>query len=345
MEHRRFFSALLAALLGVACVIGALGESQAILHWDEEKTVTTKRVLAEIAEHPGLSKLVFGKPAVKREVIDAVREAYPELELEYTFSLCGKGVRSTAERTVLFPKTFKKFDDFLKALTYLPNLRELTAFHIAFTFDQLETLKERFPSLHMSCRVYLGGPSVRTTATAFSTKHSYHSTRYNEHDFRALKYVDNLLALDIGHNAVQNLDFLTDLPNLRILILADNQISDISPIAQLKDLVYLELFKNPIEDISPLAGLTNLIDLNMTFCKISDATPLLGLSKLNRLFLTENPLSQEQQDMLLENFPGCKIDFTSNDAPTAGGWRQGHPRYLEIVKIFNSGRYKEFKGQ
>jgi Leucine-rich repeat (LRR) protein len=73
-----------------------------------------------------------------------------------------------------------------------------------------------------------------------------------------LKYLKNLKYLDVGHNAIDDLSFLYDLPELRILIVADNYvtdyITDLTPIASLKHLQYLEVFTNNITDLSPLSG-------------------------------------------------------------------------------------------
>ena len=102
---------------------------------------------------------------------------------------------------------------------------------------------------------------LRLEANKPATLHNDTSAKHNSEDFSVLKYCWNLMALDVGHNNVTNLDFLYDLPNLRILIVACNTIEDITPIASLKHLEYLELFKNRILDISPLEGLDHLMDL------------------------------------------------------------------------------------
>ena len=341
---RRLLSLCLAVLFLV--LHAAWAEETAVTHLELNKKRDyneAKQVVAALAKYPNLQSVTFGDVGIKASVLNAIREAFPHLDLEYTFLLCEKRVRSTATSVNLYPHKYKRFESFLKELAYLPNLRELTAFHLAFTYEQMAELQNRFPELKVNARVHLGGGIARTTATAFSTRHSYHSTRYTEQDFMGVAFCEDLLALDIGHNTVENLDFLKYLPNLKILILADNQITDISPIAQLKDLEYLELFENPIEDISPLAGLEKLIDLNMAFCSISDASPLLQMPNLQRLYLAKNPLSAQQQEMLLAHFPGCDIDFHSTISPTAGGWRQKHPRYLQIVDIFTKGQYRELR--
>ena len=99
----------------------------------------------------------------------------------------------------------------------------------------------------------------------------------------------------MGHNAIDDLSFLYDLPELRILIVADNYITDLTPIASLKHLQYLEVFTNNITDLSPLSGLTELLDLNICYNKIRDVTPLFPLKQLERLWLRDVYLTAEQR--------------------------------------------------
>lgn len=229
-------------------------------------------------------------------------------------------------------------------LPWLPKLTEIRALKSSFTYDEMERIHAALPDVHVSARMRVNRHYVSTSLTAFSTRHSKTSTRYSSDDMRALKYVDNLLALDIGHNAVDDLSFLYDLPNLRVLILADNQITDLTPIASLEHLEYLEVFINPLTDISPLAECENLIDLHIGECSISDFSPLYGLKKLNRLWMSENPFTEEDVQKLREALPGCTINTTASQiATTAEGWRQGNKRYLWIVDMFEKGKFKEFE--
>lgn len=302
---------------------------------------------AEIGGHPEAGRVVFDDYPIPPAILEKLKQAFPNVEFEYSVSLGGKRYRSTAQKASIRSTPVagqKQFDALYKTLSHLPRLEELTALTSSFSFDNLEALRKLLPDMHVSGNILIGKRRLRTDYTAFSTRHAYYSTRYASDDFRGLKYCDNLLALDIGHNAVTDLDFLYDLPGLRVLILADNQITDLTPIASLHDLEYLEIFKNPVSDLSPLAGLKNLIDLNMTFCQVEDYTPLLGLKNLDRLWISENPYDEEDLQMLREALPRCTVNTDAGEiAPTANGWRQGHPRYLQIVKIFQTGRYKEFQ--
>ena len=109
----------------------------------------------------------------------------------------------------------------------------------------------------------------------------------------------DLQALDLGHNMVNDINFLTEFKHLKILILADNSVVDISPLAKLQELEYVEMFRNHITDLTPLASLPNLRDVNM--CRnfgIKDATMLLACPKLERVWLAYCGIDEAQQAQL-----------------------------------------------
>lgn len=299
-------------------------------------------IAASDADH-----VVFDNVAIALGTVERMLETFPDKTFEYSISLLGEKVRSTADHLTIYPEKVtdqRGFEKLYRGLKLLPNLKELRALNSVFNYDQMEAMKALLPDMHVSCKVKVNKHYLRNDVTAFSTRHSESSTRYSSEDMRVLKYMDDLWALDIGHNAVDDLSFLYDLPNLRILILADNQVSDLTPIASLEHLEYLELFVNPLSDLTPLAECKNLIDLHIGFCEIEDFSPLTGLDKLDRLWMSDNPFTQEDVDMLKAALPNCTINTTAGEiAITAEGWRQGHPRYLQIVRIFERATYEPFK--
>ncbi|MBR6669010.1 MAG: leucine-rich repeat domain-containing protein [Clostridia bacterium] len=243
------------------------------------------------------------------------------------------------------------YDAFIVFLRKFPNLKKVDMFSTNIYPKNIDRLAEAFPNIEFGWTMRIGDHWVRTDATAFSTLHNNRSPQHTEQQFKYLKYCKNLLALDIGHNAVTDLSFLYDLPNLRVLILACNiNLKDITPVGSLKNLEYLELFKNDINDISCLANCTNLIDLNICFNRIKDWTPLHGLHKLERLWLYNSnnwsdqyPVDKQVVADLRTALPNCHVDSTSYS--TLGGWRE-HDRYYVIFHMFKYGEYIPFsRGQ
>jgi len=121
-------------------------------------------------------------------------------------------------------------------------------------------------------------------------------------DISALANLTNLTYLWLGVNQISNVSPLANLTDLTYLWLGNNQISDISPLANLTDLPCLDLAVNQISDISALANLTNLRELFLGHNQISDISPLidnLGLGEADKVFLYNNPLSEESRTIYI----------------------------------------------
>jgi len=226
-------------------------------------------------------------------------------------------------------------------LDQLPELTAVDMYESELTREQMAYLAERYPDIAFGWTLRIAEHTVRTDATAFSTLHNNKSKQHTSADFDVLRYCKNLLALDLGHNAITDIGFLEDLPNLRVLILGRNQIEDISVLAGLTQLEYAELFSNRIRDVSALTSLDHLIDLNLTNNPIRDLSPVEGLPALERLWCGMNGhVNRKVLRELRAALPDCEIDGESH--PTGGTWRE-HARYETIREMFGSGVYRMFE--
>lgn len=253
---------------------------------------------------------------------------------------------SQAESLDFGDMQIKRIDDLMDYLAQFPNLKQVDMFATRVYPASMDKLAEAFPQVDFGWTMRIGDHWVRTDQTAFSTLHGNSSPQHDEDDFRYLKYCRNLLALDIGHNAVKDVSFLYDLPKLKVLILACNQIEDITPVGSLTQLQYLELFKNEINSVSALSACTELIDLNICFNRITDWTALQNLPKLERLWLFNSnnwsdkaPIPADALAALHAALPDCHIDSTSYS--TLGGWRD-HKRYYVVYNMFKYSEYVPF---
>ena len=260
----------------------------------------------------------------------------------------GKYYPESAEYIDLESTVVKDYDAFVDFLDQMPNLKRVDMWETKIRKDEIVRLADRYPGIRWGWTMVLKTRDhehlIRTDSTSFSTLHNNTSSHHTSEDFFLLKYCWNLLALDVGHNSVDSLDFLYDLPNLRVLILACNNITDITPLASLKDLEYLELFKNKITDLSPLSSLEHLLDLNVCFNAVKDLSPIAGLHTLKRLFLyssmqyNKSPAESAVQP-LLDALPDTEIDTTHYS--TAGTWRyirenKIQPHYEAILAMFGA---------
>ncbi len=227
----------------------------------------------------------------------------------------------------------------LKALLdQMPALERVDMYQSRLTIGEMDALFDGYPQIFFGWTLNMKGHVVRTDATSFSTLHG-RCPNHETEDFYPLRYCRNLVALDLGHNNIDDISFLRSFPEMKVLILACNNIRDISVLAELKELEYLELFSNRIKDVTPLLALTKLKDLNISNNPLSDITPLYEMTGLERFWSGMNRNVRGQVIEMEKVLPQCEIFWDGE--PTWGGWREHH-RYDTIYAIFNEGGYRPF---
>ena len=276
---------------------------------------------------------------------------HPETVFVYQVTAFGQTLDSTVEELDVSKKKFASVDAAREEIAKLPYLKKLVMCDCKLSNEQMEELLAAFPRIKFVWTIKVGPHKLRTDAVGFSTKNPSkhtspnHTESYNrlikstkrlyKGDLKQLKYCTDLVALDVGHNYLENedLEVLQYLPHLQILILADNKITDISALHQLKELKYVELFMNRIPDVSPLVGLENLVDINIAYIHLSDITPLLSFTQAERLWFSLNNLTKEQCQTVVDALPNTLCNYTAKSS-TAEGWRE-HERYFWMRSFFN----------
>ena len=286
---------------------------------------------------PNLKEVnLYNQNLSKSEKI-ALQEKFPEIHFKWQVELLGENVDSSIETLDLNHKKITNVEDFKNSLKLLPNLKKLDMSYTNLSNDQLGELRLLFPNIRIDWVVHMSKWSVRTDAVAFSVLvYTYDYRRMTTQDIQVLKYCTELQALDLGHQAIEDITVIGEyLPNLRVLILADNKIKDISPIANLKHLHYLELFMNDITDSSPLSSCKELVDLNISFnYRFSDISGILNLPLLERLWLISDRISAESYDLIRKTYPNVKL-ITTGSGSTNSGWRT-HERYYKMIDMFKN---------
>lgn len=245
-------------------------------------------------------------------------------------------------RTVSSAETFLDFnhakiasyDTFKLELGQFPFLNRVELCGSNLSNACMEDLQRTYPNVKFVWSIRLGNYwTIRTDQVAFSTNKGPGPDLTNS-DTEQLKYCTDLVALDIGHNAVSDISFVRYMPNLRILILVDNRVKDLTPIESCKNLVYLETFVNPITDITPLTNLVNLIDVNISYNRFCDIQPLLNKPRLERLFVSHTGLSMEQIQELQAEYPNIHVEYQVTQS-IDGGWRK-LDRYRAMRTMFKT---------
>ena len=268
---------------------------------------------------------------------DSLFEAFPNVALRRMVTLIDEPLDSFTEELDLRRAQIKDFDAFGDALSKFPRLKNTELHFCSLTNEQLAALRDRYPEKHIVWTVCFNKWKVRTDVVAFSTLQlAPNDNRVPSKDAQVLQYCTDLVALDLGHNGITDLEWLRPLKKLQVLILADNaKLSDITPIGSLTKLKYIELFMTSVEDITPLSNLPDLLDANLCFTKITDVTPLKRCTKLERIWFGRQVAGQIGEAGIADlqsALPNAVID-TDVRSSTYNGWRD-HPRYSAYIRMF-----------
>lgn len=266
-----------------------------------------------------------------------LRKNFPNIKFKWMVDIAGEQVDSQIDTLDLSKKNISNLEEFKNSLLLLGNLKKLDMSYTNLTNEQLGALREEFPNIRIDWVVRMSKWSCRTDAVAFSVLvYKYDYRRMTTEDIQVLKYCTELQALDLGHQAIEDITVIGEyLPNLRVLILADNNIKDISPLANLKHLHYLELFMNDITDSSPLAECRELVDLNISFnYRFADISGIMDLPLLERAWLISDRISADSYRQFRERYPNVKLVTTGNGS-TESGWRT-HERYYTMIDMYRN---------
>ncbi|MGN1021027.1 MAG: leucine-rich repeat domain-containing protein [Aristaeellaceae bacterium] len=284
------------------------------------------------------------------KLADMAELAKARPDLRYTWDVTFGGVTVPGDTTVLdldsLTKDTIKTTFLRQGLTCLTQLTHVTMFEQKISVKDMEAIIADFPQITFDWSVQIGTYRIRTDATAFSTLKGRQEPRFTARDMEPLKYCTRLEAIDLGHNNVSDLSFLTQWPHLKILIIIDSKrpVTDLTPLAELNELEYVELFMQGITDLTPLANKPNLLDLNLCHNSVTDLTPLYSDTSLERLWISYNKgLSDEQVSAFQAAVPGCQVETVEYQS-TGAGWRE-HERYFVIKDVFETRVYRPFATQ
>ncbi len=239
-----------------------------------------------------------------------------------------------------------EIEELKNLLNQMPNLTEVRMYNSRLSVKQMDELFDGYPDIFFGWTIKLYTHTIRTDATAFSTLHGHAGKEddpfHTSKELRRLRFCKKLIALDLGHNLLTSLDFLSEMPQLKVLILGANYyIESIEPLAALTELEYLELFSANVKDVTPLTGMTKLRDLNLTYNReLQDISLLYELPSLERFWCGYTAVPQEQRDAMEAAHPECEFDWVN--MPTEGTWRK-HPHYDAIFEMFHEGAYVAFE--
>ena len=202
-----------------------------------------------------------------------------------------------------------------EAMAYFPEAEQVVLcgalLHNAQMSDFQDAQRENYKVVWS---VKCGNVLTRTDAKFFMPV-KYHVYYLTDADAYNLRYLEEAVAVDIGHMNVTDISFVEYMPDLEYLILAHTSIQYIEPIRSCKKLKFLEVDWTGIRDLTPLQDCTALEDLNIGNTGVS-VEPLTQMPWLKNVWM----IFKKSAYILTQALPDTKV-VASGNATVASGWR------------------------
>lgn len=292
-------------------------------------SVGSQELQAVLPYMEALQTVTFEEPSIPAADLYAMQEAYPNVTFTWTKSFLGKPYGMDTEMIDISntkPGDLKLVED---TMAYFPNLKQLDILECGYEFEDLAAYRDRVRDKYkVVWGVPVGQAYLRTDETKFIP--SNENKRVRDDDTYNLRYCEDLIAVDLGHLNISNLEWVVGTPHLKYLIMGDANIYDenLKPISCLKELEWLELFHTPLKDVSPLVGCTALKDLLLSQSYI-DVKPLGQMPWLENIWLLRSGVDGEDIAYLHEKLPNTHIEVGTTRDAHSRGWRD-LPRYFEM---------------
>ena len=280
----------------------------------------------------GISSIDMSGCGFTNDQMRAVMDAFPHAEILWDFSIYGVNVTSLDEEVDLSGIQISDTGEIENALPFMPKLQKVIMSDCGISNEDMAALNQRHPGTLFVWMVDIGRIRTRTDVTYFMP-HQY-GIKLRDNETENLKYLTELLCLDLGHQDVSSSDFLAYMTKMQYLIIIDNGITDISGCANMPDLKFAEFYVTGITDFSPLLACTKLEDLNVGYCHPKDWTVFCQMKQLQRLYWC-GMHSAERQQALREALPNTYLMFEGISS-TGNGWRES-PNYYAMRDLLGMG--------
>ena len=283
-----------------------------------------EELMAQLKYLPRLETVTLTGTTPDMDAMGKLVDTYPNVDFVWDFTLCGVAVNSNVTELDLSNIKMTSVEEVENSLKFFNCLEKVIMFKCGISDEDMDALWKRHPETRFVWGVNFGGFYLRTDDTSFMpwklgyTKNGRRGM--NNEEAKGLKYMVDLVAIDIGHNDITDLSFLYHTPNVEYLMMCGINVTDITPLGSLKKLKYLEMWENPITDLSPLAGCESLEDINFYGIKADDLTPLLNLP-LKNVWFSGRFYSDEEVEMVKVAFPESNV-VPNPRWPTSVGWRR-----------------------
>ena len=271
---------------------------------------------------------ITGAGADSHGLLDLM-QMYPLLTISWDMDICGVTVSSLAEEVDISDHKVEDLAALENLVSRMPNVQKVIMSNCGISNADMEALNNRHEDILFVWTVKIAGFSVRTDVTEMMPWKYDHELLLSTEQGYNLRYLTELVCLDLGHHRMTNCDFVAYMPKLKYLLLGDVPISDLTPLTGLQNLVYLELFLTKATDYTPLLTLTNLEDLNISFThgQVDVISQLTWVDYIRWVKGKNSMLSEDDQAYLRQCLPDTILELGHDTSATGGQWRNTQNYY------------------
>ncbi len=298
--------------------------------WDHDEThltlsgVGTGQLREALTYLPRVEHIFLSGKLPSWEEMTALQADYPAIAFQWQVEFGGVTASQDVREWDISNVPVDDVAQVEALLPYFSNLERVIMCDCGVDNEVMDALNRRYENIRFIWSVNIG-PRLRLRTDTTALIPVKWKVWVNDKDCENLKYLTDMVCLDLGHQKITNCDFVAYMPKLKYLLLADTKISDITPIADHEELIYLELFMTNVTDYRPLLTLKKLEDLNLCYTY----GPMDTIAKMTWLkHLWWSPDRGVKGDYLVKYLPNTVIN-TTTPSSTGEGWRE-LPNYYDM---------------
>lgn len=279
---------------------------------------------------PKLKQLELKTPEAPAQSLLALREQYPNVEISWSQTVAGKLFYDSDTLIDISNITVGSLEQIAEEMTYFPNASQLEMNFCGVENEDMAAFREAHrEDYKVVWTVYLGPKlPTRTDVTSIMPARDGTSVFHDEEAYN-MRYCEDVIAVDVGHLDVRNVEWAAFMPHLKYLILAWTGVRDLTPLSNCKELVWLELDNSPGGDTTPLIGCTALEDINIGASGV-DATGLTQMPWLKNVWAI---FRADAGAKVAQACPDTRV-VTTGDHTVSSGWRY-LPNYYAMRDALN----------
>lgn len=276
-------------------------------------------LLEKLQYLPKVKTVHFVQPETAAEDLLRLRERYPDITITWDKDVLGQTFADDVTELDFSGTPLESVDELEALMEYFPDLEKLILSDCGLDNEYMAAYRDRVREHYkVVWTVVCGRITIRTDAESVMS-YKYNVFDLYDKELENLKYCEDMICVDLGHNSLRSCDWAAYMPKLKYLILAhNNHFTDISGVANCKELVYLEIGWTSLRDLTPLLGCTALEDINMkhVYC---DADVIVQMPWLKNVFWSGCP--SRNYEMLAGALPDTYVLLTEEYWNTKH-WRQ-----------------------